>query len=71
MAKVQICDHCGKIVKDLHRGYFREYYIGCDFDFDLGLCFPTKRSKTQKIEICKDCWSKLIKPEETEAKDDE
>lgn len=66
MAKVRICDHCGEVVTDLHKAYFREYYVGCEFDF--GVCLPMPTSRVEKIDICKDCWSKLIK---TEAKDDE
>lgn len=65
MAKVRICDHCGEVVKDLHKAYFREYYVGAEIEF--GYVWPVNMSKVKKIDICKDCWSKLIK---TEARDE-
>ena len=75
MAKVRICDHCGKIVEDKHTVHFREYYIGAEIEF--GFVFPVKSSKVEKIDLCEDCYSSLIsmkKPAEElkeEAKDDE
>lgn len=57
MAKVRICDHCGAVVDHPHKAYFREYYIGCEFDI-CGV-FPVPTSRSEKIDLCKDCYSKL------------
>lgn len=69
MAKARICDHCGKVVNHPHKAYFREYYVGCEFDF--GGVFPVDTSRTKRIDLCKDCYSKLISMQMKEVANDE
>lgn len=58
MAKVKICDHCKKIETHLHDACFREYYVGCEFDF--GHVFPVDTKRVVRIDLCADCYSKLL-----------
>ena len=58
MAKVRICDGCGKVVKDIHFAQFREYYVGYD-----GI-EPIWGKGKQRIDLCKDCYTKLFKIKE-------
>ena len=58
MAKVRICDGCGKIVKDIYDAEFREYYCGYD-----GMS-PIWGKRKQKIDLCKDCYTKLFEIKE-------
>ena len=63
MANVRICDCCGKVVKYVHEGCFREYYIGTKFD-GYGGSFPIRINKKVQIDLCQDCYTKLFKIKE-------
>ena len=65
MAKCRICDCCGKVVKDVHEGEYREYFIGTKFD-GYGGSFPIRTHQKVQIDLCRDCYTKLFEIKENQ-----
>ena len=60
MSKAYICDACGLTITNPHDVKMREFYVGMDFDFELGLVFPRNiKTCKSKVHLCDECFHAL------------